>query len=174
MGTSPPRPSRLLGAREAAGTKEGSLLSFRAPRGGLSALRPASPHSLKGEGTQFLPGKAAPHSDFLSMATSPGCSGPLLRLEPATGRGCSLGSMPTLLWGLTLLVAPPQAPGSQLLVPLLKGLEPGGEGEVLQLPPGPVLFVPSSFSPSLCPRRAGSRRCPRPNAEAQSRSRTDL
>lgn len=98
-------------------------------------------------GAQCLPGKAGLHSDFLSMATSPGCSGPLLHLESATCRGCSLGSMPTLLWGAKLLVAPPQAPGCQLLVPLLKGLEPGGEGEVLQLPPGLRCLCPAPSVP---------------------------
>lgn len=55
--------------------------------------------------------------------------------------------MPTLLWGLELLAAPPQGPGCQILVPLLKGLEQGGGGEVLQLPPGLCCLCPAPSVP---------------------------
>lgn len=151
MGTSPPGPSirtsRPLGAREATGTKEGSLLSLKAPRTPRWAERPvACPRegscaagqarcqsACRAGPGRALPGRGRGHSLALGRLGSMLILSPWQQVPAAAGLG-SASSLPPwapcppLLWGLELRVAP-RAPGCQTLVPPLKGLEQGGEGE---------------------------------------------
>lgn len=107
-------------------------------------------------------------SDVLSMATNHSCPGPLLHPESTT-RG--LGQLPgllmlTLLRGLRPLVAP-QAPGCQVLVPLLKGLEAGRGEERSSSRLGLCCCaqLPCPLREQEAPPSA-----PGPHAEAQNRS----
>lgn len=150
-------------------------MSFKAPKTLRWAERPvaSSLHSLAGGGAQFLPGRLGSILIFFRQQV-PAAAGPCSTWSRHTG--CSLGSMPTLLWGLELLAAPPQGPGCQILVPLLKGLEQGGGGEVLQLPPGLCCLCPAPSVPwgiEVPPSALGGQAAnpaPRPNAEAQNRA----
>lgn len=130
-----------------------------------------------------FPGKAGPSSDFLSMATSHSYAGPYATWSPPHAGARAVPSqlpgllLPTLLRGLRLLVAPPRAPGCQVLVPLLKGLEQGGGRKGYSVPSrsGAVcaqllLSLEEIRGLSLCPRQASGQPCPGPNAKAQNRS----